>query len=275
MPSFASTYCVVSISPKIWKTLLWHCAFEELGSVCFCSLYHGNLFALQSVFSFHCLLPYRGRSSMMINNRTHLLICGPYHCIMLRWPWYATLILIIHSVILTSWLLRVHPMASTTTLLLFRNALTESTLWVLNLPSNGAIMKSSVHLIDRDSWSLPMQMKMRRRESSKKVRLRVYIHSSRYISSFKLLSWTSSGTLRVSIIFWLKSSFSYEDCCMIPSFCLRFLWWHVALLSCRHLSEDSNQVNGNSVLWCCLVLTSRVTMYCLIVPFHCSQQGIN
>lgn len=53
---------------------------------------------------------------------------------------------------------------------------------------------------------------------------RVYIHSSRYISSSTLLSWASSCTLRVSILFWLKSSFSYEECCMLPPFCLRFLW---------------------------------------------------
>lgn len=106
--------------PKSGKRFF--CAFEELGSVCFCSLYHGNLFALQYVFSFYCLLPYRGRSSMMFNFRAHLFICCPYHCIMLGWPLYATLILIIHSVILTSWLLRVHPMTSTTAMLLFKNA---------------------------------------------------------------------------------------------------------------------------------------------------------
>ena len=74
--------CCFHFTPNL-ENASFHFAFEELGSVCFCSLYHGNLFALQSVFSFHCLLPYRGRSSMMFNYRAHLFICCPYHCIML------------------------------------------------------------------------------------------------------------------------------------------------------------------------------------------------
>lgn len=169
MLSFANAYCVVSISPQICKTLLFIAHLKSWGQSAFVPYIMGIYLHSISVFSFHCLLPYRGRSSMMFNYRAHLFICCPYHCIMLGWPLYATLILIIHSVILTSWLLRVHPMTSTTAMLLFKNALIGSTMWMLNLRKNGAIMKGLVLLIGRDSWSLLMQIKMRRRESSKNV----------------------------------------------------------------------------------------------------------